>query len=89
MRVSVHIPGPLRPFADGQRRLSIEGPGNVRELLARLPSGLRERVLNEQGEVRLHVNVFVGDTSIRETGRLDTPLRDGDVVHIIPAVSGG
>jgi molybdopterin converting factor small subunit len=50
---------------------------------------MRERVLDEQGEVRLHVNVFVGDTSIRETGRLETPLRDGDDVHIIPAVSGG
>lgn len=89
MSISVHVPGPLRPFADGEARLSIEGPGNVRELLAQLPPGVRERVLDEQGELRRHVNVFVGDTSIRETGGLDTPLRDGGDVHIIPAVSGG
>jgi molybdopterin converting factor small subunit len=48
-----------------------------------------ERILDEQGAVRPHVNVFVARTSIRETGGLETPLRDGEEVFVIPAVSGG
>lgn len=48
-----------------------------------------DRVLTEQGEVRPHVNVFVGEESIRYTGGLATPLTDGAEIAIVPAVSGG
>ncbi len=51
--------------------------------------GVRDRVVTEQGQVRPHVNVFVGDESIRFTGGLSTPLSDGAEISIVPAVSGG
>lgn len=58
-------------------------------LLGARHPGVRDRVLTEQGEVRPHVNVFVGDESIRYTGGLATPLGEGAEVSIVPAVSGG
>jgi sulfur-carrier protein len=87
--VTVRIPGPLRPYCDGRSRLPVEGTATVAGALAALPSGVRERILDEQGAVRRHVNVFVGTTDIRETGGLETPLVDGATIFVIPAVSGG
>jgi len=46
-------------------------------------------VMTEEGRLRPHVNVFVGRDSVRYTGGLDTPLRDGAEVSILPAISGG
>ena len=94
MRVVVfHIPGPLREWTEGRGRVEIEGSArNAGEALALLFSrhpGVRDRVVTEQGDVRLHVNVFVGSESIRFTGGLDTPIADGCELSIVPAVSGG
>jgi sulfur-carrier protein len=50
---------------------------------------VKDRVMDEQGRVRPHVNVFVGAESIRDTGGLETPLAAGAELHIIAAVSGG
>jgi sulfur-carrier protein len=86
--VCVRIPGPLRPYCDGQAQLVVEG-ATVGATLGALPVGVRERVLDEQGRVRRHVNVFVGTTDVRESGGLATPLADGATVFVIPAVSGG
>jgi len=86
---SVRIPGPLRPFCDGKSLLVVEGATTVAAAIGQLPVGARERILDEQGRVRQHVNVFVGPTDIRETGGLATPLCDGVSVFVIPAVSGG
>jgi sulfur-carrier protein len=89
MTVVVHLPGPLTAFAGGQSRLSLSGPRTVAEALQALPPGVRDRVMDEQGRVRPHVNVFVGAESIRDTGGLETPLAPGAELHIIAAVSGG
>jgi len=93
MAVAFLIPGYLRPFTQGQGRIEIESrPANVGEALAVLWSlhpGVRDRVVTEQGEIRQHVNVFVGHESIRFTGGLATPLGDGAEITIVPAVSGG
>jgi molybdopterin converting factor small subunit len=89
LSVTVHLPAPLRPFASGQSTLPLTGAATVAEALALVPAGVRERILDERGELRLHVNVFVGETSVRETGGLETPLRDGAEVFVIPAISGG
>ena len=93
MAVRFLLPSYLRPFAGGSSRLEFgERPANVGEALALLGMrhpGVRDRVLTEQGDVRPHVNVFVGDESIRYTGGLATPLADGAEVSIVPAVSGG
>jgi sulfur-carrier protein len=69
--------------------VTLEGPARVDEALRALPAGVRERILDEQGAVRAHVNVFVDGTSIREAKGLETPLRDGALVFVIPAISGG
>lgn len=87
--VTVRLPGHLRPFCDGRGRVILDGPASVAEALHALPAGVRERILDEQGSVRPHVNVFVERRSIRETGGLATPLSDGAEVFVIPAVSGG
>jgi len=88
-----HIPGYLRPFTGHRRSVDIPpGPRTVGEALDALGAqfpGVRERVLVETGEVRQHVNVFVGQESIRYTGGLATPVRDGAEISILPAVSGG
>ncbi len=93
MSVTIHIPGPLREYASGQSRVSLaELPPTVGEALralAALHPAVRDRVLNERGELRPHVNVFVGRESIRFSGGLQTPLADGAEVFILPAVSGG
>ena len=93
MSVAVAIPGPLRSWTDGRSRVALEGsPATIHEALAalcRAYPGVRDRILTEQGEVRPHINVFVGDQSIRDTGGLATPVRDGAEIAIIPAVSGG
>ncbi|MBI1799102.1 MAG: MoaD family protein [Candidatus Eisenbacteria bacterium] len=93
MSVLVHIPGYLRDFTGHLTRVSLdEGPRTVREALQELWTrhpGVRDRVMTETGEVRLHVNVFVGGESIRWTGGLDTPLPSGAEISIVPAVSGG
>jgi len=89
MPVVVHLPGPLTAFAGGHARLPLSGPRSVGEALRALPPGVRDRVMDEQGRVRPHVNVFVGSESIRDTGGLETPLGGEAELHIIAAVSGG
>ena len=93
MAVSYYIPAFLRTFTDGSSRVVLElTPVTVGEALDALCTkypGVRDRVLTEQGEVRQHVNVFVGDESIRFTGGLNTPVEEGVEVAIVPAVSGG
>ena len=93
MSVRVHLPGYLQPFAEGKSKLTLAAhPTTAREALEalwKMHPGVRDRVMTETGEVRLHVNVFVDGESIRFTGGLDTPVRDGAELHIVPAVSGG
>jgi MoaD family protein len=93
MRVRLHLHGALSPYADGQRRLEVALPGStVGELLHGLNDpypGVHQRVMDELGCVRPHVNVFVNGESIRYLAGLDTSLDDGDEVWLLPAVSGG
>ena len=95
MRVAFLIPTPLRPFAEGRSRIDVEVDGGVRSLgealaaLGVIAPGVRDRVLTERGEVRPHVNVFVGTESCRWTGGLATPIADGAEIAILPAISGG
>jgi len=93
MRVSFWIPGPLTLLTSGRNSVAVEPSGGtlldaLEALFAAYP-GIRDRVLTEQGEIREHVNVFVGKDETRSTGGLTTPLTDGDVISIIPAISGG
>jgi molybdopterin converting factor small subunit len=93
MAVTVHVPGPLRDYAGGAGRVVLDpAPATLGAALAALGArfpGVRDRVLDEQGRVRPHVNLFVDREDVRFGDGLRTPLRDEAVVHILPAVSGG
>ncbi len=87
----IRIPTPLRSLTDGAAEVAVEGQdvsSALREL-GRRYEGLLERVLDENGALRPFVNVFVGSIDLRELDGLDTRLRQGDVLSIIPAVAGG
>ena len=93
MNVTFHLTGFLRAYSGGAGDVRIDVAGRtvgdaLRALGERHP-GVMARVLDEQGEVRRHVNVFVGSQSIRDTGGLATVLRDGSYVSLLAAVSGG
>ena len=98
MRVKVRIPSVLQRFSEGRGRVDVEldaddgGQATVEAALATLRDlhpGVCERALDERGRIREHVNVFVNSESIRQTGGLATPVRSGDEIAILPAVSGG
>ena len=89
--IKVRIPTPLRPMTGGKSEVEI--PGNtVSEIIDNLGSahpGIKERVYDEQGEVRRFINIYVNEEDIRFLTGKDTPLKDGDEVSIIPAIAGG
>ena len=93
MAIVFYIPGPLREFTSGQSRVEIgTKPATLGEALSTLWTlypGLRDRVATEQGQVREHINIFVGNEHMRYTGGLATPVTPGSEISIIPAVSGG
>jgi molybdopterin synthase sulfur carrier subunit len=93
MRVHVHLPGALRQYADGQRLVDLAPPGpTVGALLHALRGSyprVHQRVVDELGSLRPHVNVYVNGESIRYLAGLATPLDEGDEVWLLPAISGG
>jgi len=89
MAVTVHLANYLRPFAAERGEVVLSSAGSVREALAQLPIGVRDRVLDGAGAARQHVNLFVNQTHVKELGGLEATLVDGDHLHILPAVSGG
>ena len=89
--ITIHVPAALRACCAGASELFLSAP-NVRvvleELEQRHPS-LHRSVCDETGAVRRHVNLFVNKFNVRDADGLDTALAPGDVVTILPAVSGG
>ena len=93
MAISVIVPNALTPYTRGVGTLVVREPcATVADALAavaaRLPA-LTDRVLTEQGELRRHVNIFVGDESIRFLDGLQTAIDERTTITIVPAVSGG
>lgn len=93
MPVTVVLPRALQPFAHDAGALELPAScatvsGALRAVGARWPA-LLDRVVTEQGVVREHVNIFVGQESIRFAKGLDTPVSEGDTIMIVAAVSGG
>jgi sulfur-carrier protein len=89
--ITIYVPGPLRKYCAGAVQLSIAAP-TVRaalEDLQRSQSALYCNVCDETGKVRRHLNVFVNSYHVRDLDGVDTTLTPGDVVTILPAVSGG
>lgn len=93
--VAVRIPTALRSFTDGSATVELDleasaaTVGGVLDALARTCPGVVDRVLDDRGLIRRHVNVFVGSDDVRTLGGLEANIADGDEVSIVPAVSGG
>ncbi len=91
MAVRVRIPTPLRRFTGGSEEVSVEG-SNVAQAIEDLEKkcpGIKERLCDEAGKVRRFVNLFVNNDDIRFLNSLETALKDGDEVAIVPAIAGG
>ena len=91
MSVTVRIPTQLRSLTGGSNRVEVEA-GTVGSVVAALEAahpGFAERLLDEGGAVRRYVNLFVDDEDIRFVEGLDTPVKDGQTVSVVPAVAGG
>ena len=93
MPVTFHIPGALREFAEGHSQVEIaQSPAILADALTalwKLYPSLRDRVVTEQGDIREHINIFIGEEDIRFTGGLTSPLTAGSEISIVPAISGG
>ena len=89
--IIIHVPGPLRAYCAGAEQLSISAH-TVRaalEELERSQSTLYRNICDETGALRRHLNVFVNTDNMRDLDGVDTTLKAGDVVTVLPAVSGG
>ena len=91
MPIEVRVPTVLRQHTDGEKKVHAEG-ATLRELIddleARHP-GLKDRLVDEDGQIRRFINVYVDDEDARFLGGIETPLDDGVVVSVLPAVAGG
>ena len=92
MAVTVHLSGHLKPFSGGEVEVSLAGDfatvGDVLDSLWKQHAALRDRVLNEQGEIRQHVNIFAGSDDVKRLKGLQTAIKANDI-HIFNAISGG
>jgi molybdopterin converting factor small subunit len=91
--ITVNVAGFLTDFTSGQNRIVLDStPETVGQALNSLWQqyvGLRDRVVNERGQLRPHVNIFINDENVRHMQMLDTQLPDACEITILPAVSGG
>lgn len=91
MPVNVKVPTPLRKFTAGAETVSGTGAtvGALIEDLEKRHAGIRERICDEQGRVRRFVNLYINGEDIRFLQQLDTKVKDGDEISIVPAIAGG
>ena len=89
--VALHVPGTLRAYCEGSSKLSLSAPTvrAVLEYIERRHPSLHVNLCDETGKPRRHLNLFVNADNVRDPQGLDTTLSPGDVVTILPAVSGG
>jgi molybdopterin converting factor small subunit len=90
MAVTIRIPTPLRTLTGGEDQVRADGAtvGQVIDNLEKHHPGIRDRLLDEKG-VRRFVNIYVGDEDIRFLDGLETKLRGGEEISIVPAIAGG
>lgn len=90
--ITVHLSGHLKVHAGGQLEVRLAGDyatvADALDAIWKEYPALRDRVLNEQGDIRQHVNIFAGEEDVKRRNGLATKLRSGDI-HIFNAVSGG
>ena len=91
MAKKVRIPTPLRKLTNNEEVVEVDAVtigAAITELQSRYP-GIKERLMDENGQVRRFVNVYVNEEDIRFLKNQETPLKDGDEISIIPAIAGG
>ena len=91
MPIMIHVPAVLRQYCEGALELSLSASSlcDALEQIERRHPALYRCICDETGAVRRHVNLFVNDDDMRTLDGLDTALEPGDVVMVLPAVSGG
>jgi sulfur-carrier protein len=91
MSVRVRVPTPLRRFTAGSEEVAAAGESikSVIEDLERNHPGMRERLLDDKGEVRRFVNIYLNGDDIRFLDKLNSKVKDGDDISIVPAIAGG
>lgn len=91
MSVTVRVPTTLRTLTGGESEVSVEGEtvGAVLTALDAAHPGFKDKIFDDEGNLRRFVNVFVADDDVRFMDGLDTAVPDGETLSIIPAVAGG
>ena len=92
MSVTVRIPAPLRKVTRERDVVTADGGRSLLEMINRLDKeypGLKERLCDESGEIRRFVNLYINGEDVRFLSGLETPVKAGDEVSIVPAVAGG
>ena len=92
MPITVKIPAPLRPLTQNLGEVAVENAGTVGaaiEELSRKYPAIKDKLLDEKGGLRRYVNLFKNDEDVRYLGALETSVKEGDTVSILPAVAGG
>jgi len=92
LSVTVRIPAPLRKVTREREVVTADDGGNLLEMIDRLDKeypGLKDRICDESGELRRFVNLYINGEDVRFLSGLQTPIKAGDEVSIVPAVAGG
>ncbi|GAB4462963.1 MAG: MoaD/ThiS family protein [Anaerolineales bacterium] len=88
---TLRIPTPLRPYTGGNSEVTVSG-GKISEALNDLTTQfptIKPHLFNEAGELRPFVNLFIGEHNIKDLQGVETPIRDGDKIMLIPSIAGG
>ncbi len=87
----IRIPAPLRSYTGGADEIPVDGDtaGEALVNLGEAHAGILEKLLDDKGELRSFVNVYIGERNIRSLVGLKSPVGEGDVLSIVPAVAGG
>jgi molybdopterin synthase sulfur carrier subunit len=89
--ILIRIPTPLRRVTNGQSKVEVES-GNLGEIIERMESdypGFKERLVDEDGELRYFVNIYLNGEDVRFLQGMETTTKTGDELSIVPAVAGG
>ena len=91
MSVKVRIPSPLRSYTDGADVVETTGAsvGEVLNALKAKAAGIETRLFKGEGQLNRFVNIYLNDEDIRFLKNLDTPVKEGDEISIVPAIAGG
>ncbi|MBI4373570.1 MAG: MoaD/ThiS family protein [Deltaproteobacteria bacterium] len=91
MSIKVRVPTPLQKLTKNQSEVAAKG-GDVKEILADLERqfpGLKERLYDEKGSLRRFINFYVNNEDIRFLKGESTPVKEGDLISVVPAIAGG